>query len=190
MFTGIVRDCGSVGECRRIGGHMSLKIATKISKKYLAVGSSVMVNGVCLTVESYDSGIFTVTLVEETLAKSNLCTVEKGRKLNLEPALSVSDALSGHIVTGHVDGIAMIVKTGADLALKLPRGFGKYFPGKASICLNGVSLTVASRNSNVISIALIPETLKKTNLSDLKIGDRVNFEIDILARYLESLLNG
>lgn len=187
MFTGIVKDVGIVSGLGMKGGVLALKILTKLPKKYFETGASLMVNGVCLTVESFKNKVCSVSLVKETLDTSNFDKVSLGAKVNLEPALTLNDMLSGHIVAGHVDGVGTVKTRGENFQVIIAKKFLKYFPAKSSICINGVSLTVKSRNANVISVALIPETLKKTNLANLKVGDSVNFEIDILARYVESL---
>ena len=188
MFTGIVKDKGIVVKRWDQKRVLALNILTKLPAKYFKTGSSIMVDGVCLTVELYKAKTFSVSVVNETLAKSNFGRLKVGSIVNLEPAITPSDLLSGHIVTGHVDAVATVIKTGDDFRVAVPTDYAKYFPAKSSIFLNGVSLTVKSRKENSVCIALIPVTLKKTNLSYLKVGDSVNFEIDILARYIESLI--
>ncbi len=187
MFTGIVKELAKVESLKRNKKNLALSIKSSLDKRNFGKGESICVDGVCLTVESYKAGIFTVTLVEETLKKTNLGSVKTGALVNIEPSLKLSDFISGHIVTGHVDDMGIVSKSGDKLYIKINKNYLKFFPEKSSITLNGVSLTVQKRVKDQIFISLIPETLKNTNLSLLKTGDKVNIEVDILARYINSL---
>jgi len=190
MFTGIVQNLGEIQKIQVGKAGLILQISGKLAQKDLKRGTSVLVDGVCLTVENFDKGSkrFTVTLVPETLSKTFFSTVRLKQKVNLEPSLRIGDPLGGHFVLGHVDFVGKVVKTAPLLRIAVPHQWMKFFPAKGSITLNGVSLTIAAREKNEVSIALIPETLKKTNLGLLKKGDPLHVEIDALARYL-SILN-
>lgn len=187
MFTGIVKEMAEVISVKKNDSIFVIRIKTNLKKTFFSKGESICVNGTCLTVEKFANKEFTVSLVEETVKATNLGKVKVGSIVNLEPALKVSDFISGHIVTGHVDDIATVLKAGNDLALKISKKYLKFFPEKSSITVNGVSLTVQKKIGDKISISLIPETLSNTNLSLLKPGDKVNIEVDILARYINSL---
>ena len=189
MFTGIVQNLGEIQKIQIGKAGLTLQISGKLAQKDLKRGTSVLVDGVCLTVENFDkrSKRFTVTLVPETLSKTFFSTLRSGQKVNLEPSLRLGDPLGGHFVLGHVDFVGKIVKQTPLLKIAVPPPWMKFFPNKGSFTLNGVSLTIAAREKNEISVALIPETLKKTNLGLLKKGDFLHVEIDALARYLSTL---
>lgn len=188
MFTGIVKEVAKIKSIKKNNKILVLYIISRLKNSFFAKGESICVNGVCLTVESYENHIFSVSLVKETVKKTNLGDLKVDSLVNLEPSLKVSDFISGHMVTGHVDDCAEVIKSGSDFCLKIKKKYIKFFPEKSSITVNGVSLTVKKRVSDKIFISLIPETLKHTNLSFLKPGDKVNIEVDILARYLKSLI--
>ncbi len=187
MFTGIVKEMAVIKNVKKNKNLLVLDIKTSLNKSFFSKGESICVNGVCLTVEQFQNKEFSVSLVKETYENTNLGSLHTGSFVNLEPSMRVSDFISGHIVTGHVDSVAEVCKTGEVLSLKIDKKYIKFFPDKASITVNGVSLTVQGRKGDKISLSLIPETLKNTNLSFLKADDKVNIEIDILARYLNSL---
>jgi riboflavin synthase len=153
------------------------------------------VNGACLTVVTFDSSKFSVDVMVQTLKLTSTGSLEVGSAVNLELATRTSDRLGGHIVQGHVDGVAKVVAISADsqwtrMDLSLPKDLMKYVVAQGSICLEGVSLTVGELNdaANQISVWLIPETLAKTNLSKKSLGDQVNVEVDVLAKYVERLI--
>ena len=189
MFTGIVQNLGTLKAKKPVKAGLALEIHSTLSAKDLQKGTSIAVNGACLTVEAYDAKtkIFQLTCVPETLAKTTFQESEIGSKLNLEASLRTGDSLAGHFVLGHVDFKASVLTPAPELKLKIPFEFLRYFPKKGSVTVHGVSLTIADKGSDFIRLALIPETLKQTNLGDLKGGDLVHIEIDVLARYLESL---
>ncbi len=187
MFTGIVKEMAKIKNVKKNKNLLVLDIKTTLNKSFFSRGESICVNGTCLTVEKYKNKEFSVSLVKETYETSNLGFVEIGSFVNLEPSLRATDFISGHIVTGHVDSLAEVIQSGEVLSLKIEKKYIKFFPDKASITVNGVSLTVQNRKSDKIFISLIPETLKNTNLKFLKAGDKVNIEVDILARYVNSL---
>lgn len=196
MFTGIIEQVGKVISLEEKRGQMRALIATKFTD--LAIGESVAVNGVCLTVsESTAKGEACFFLSEETLACSNLKLLEPESKVNLERALTLQSRLSGHMVQGHVDatGTLLNITPGADhhkLSIALDPKFGRYCVEKGSVTVNGVSLTINSLTETkqkefMISVLIIPHTWNHTNLSALKIGDPLNIEVDVLAKYIERL---
>lgn len=191
MFTGIVETIGTVQNLEKKGSSLRLGIASNFSPKLLSLGTSILVNGVCLTVEETDEapGVFYVTLIEETLNRSTFKSICEGDRLNLETSLTLQKPIAGHWVLGHSDFTARIVKEAPHLELEIPSEYLRFFPKKGSITVHGVSLTLSDRGENSVSVELIPETLKKTILGDLKVGDLVNIEIDALARYLDSLIS-
>ena len=166
---------------------IELFIKTKLAKKFFNRGNSIAVNGACLTVETFDlkRGVFSAHLVQETLDKTHFKSLKEKDLVNLEVPLRLSDFLHGHLVSGHVDGVATVKNFKDYLELNVPKDLFAFCPSKGSLTVNGVSLTIAKSKNNSVSLALIPETLKKTNLSSLKKGDQVNIEVDLLARYLE-----
>lgn len=187
MFTGIVQNVGILKTIRPVKTGVKLFIQSNLRAKDLQKGTSVAVNGVCLTVESKIDKIFSVSLVPETLTRTNFSHLRVNDELNLEPSLRLGDALAGHFVLGHVDFTAKVLYPAPNLQIEIPRKFLRFFPEKGSITINGVSLTIAKRNQKILTIALIPTTLRETNLEKLKQNDLVNVEIDALARYVDAL---
>lgn len=198
MFTGIVLE---IGELRRIeaiagaSGTSDRRIEVScaaIGRDRLELGASVSVDGVCLTVAAHGAGSFFADVSGETLAVTTLGAKQAGARVNLEPALRAGDSLGGHWVSGHVDGIAQVVRTAADarslrVDLAAPAALARYIARKGSVTLDGVSLTVNDVDGTSFGINLIPHTLEVTTLGDLKPGARLNLEIDLLARYVERL---
>ncbi|HYI36465.1 MAG TPA: riboflavin synthase [Thermoleophilaceae bacterium] len=187
MFTGLVAARGTV---RRSGERLAIEAGELAAE--LAEGDSVAVNGVCLTATSIADGVFTADVMAETLSRSSLGPLEVGDPVNLELPLRASDRLGGHVVQGHVDGVgtiaaiaedgfARVVTVGADPALL------RYVVEKGSIAIDGVSLTVATVEDAQFSVSLIPETLERTTLGTAELGDPVNLEVDVLAKYVEKL---
>jgi len=193
MFTGIVAAVGKVRESALAAAGARLVIeAGALGLDDVALGDSIAVNGVCLTATSISGETFAVDVSHETLA----CTVgfEQGAAVNLEKALRLSDRLGGHLVSGHVDGTGEVVRfepVGDNrlLAIRVPAALSRYVAAKGSITVNGVSLTVNAIDGDVFRVNLIPHTLSATNLGGLRPGARVNLEVDLVARYLERLLN-
>lgn len=183
MFTGIIRAIGKIKNKKHIHGN----VVFEIEKKSLAlkIGDSVSVNGVCLTVVKKSTSSFWVDVIPETLKRTNLKELKIGTPVNLEPAMAITDAVNGHFVTGHIDAACSVIKTGNILEISAPRKLIKFIFEKGSIAVNGVSLTVVSvnKNKNTFSIAVIPFTKTHTNLGKLRIGKKVNIEVDIMARY-------
>jgi riboflavin synthase len=191
MFTGIVQKVGRVLEVEKSPDQLRVCIDSQFSD--ITLGESIAVNGVCLTVTEFTTeGRVFFYVSRETLDRSNLGTLEVGSQANLERALLASDRLSGHIVQGHVDGQAQFssakkVGESFEVVFDLPHDLARYCVEKGSICLNGVSLTLNQISGSEIRIMLIPHTWENTNLSQLMPGDRVNVEIDVLAKYMEKL---
>jgi riboflavin synthase len=192
MFTGLVRDIGEVETVDAGADGARLRIATALGPE-IASGDSVAVNGVCLTATSVDSDGFDTEAMNQTLEVTALAGVRPGTRVNLELAMKATDRLGGHIVQGHADGVGEIVSIADDgFARRLRVGLGadltRYAVEKGSICLNGVSLTVASIGEGWVEVSLIPETLDRTNLGGLAVGDKLNVECDVVAKYVERLV--
>ncbi len=193
MFSGIVADVGTIIKSENREGGLRLAVETRqLGLEDVALGDSIAVNGVCLTVVKMEGKAFTVDVSRETLN----CTVgldKQGARVNLEKALRLSDRLGGHLVSGHVDGVGEVVSF-ADLGeswklvVKAPQALAKYIAAKGSITVNGVSLTVNRVTGAEFELNLIPHTLAVTTLNELKAGARVNLEIDLIARYVERML--
>lgn len=189
MFTGIIKEVGMLmRKLEKSDGNFELEIESKTIKPTL--GCSIAVNGICLTVSKITSVGFIADAIPETMDRTNLKYNSRGSKLNLEPSVKVGDSLDGHFVTGHVDDIGIVNRIsesnssdGITTAIKINKKISPFIAEKGSITVNGVSLTVSKRNKDTFEVALIPFTYKNTNLCHLKPEDKVNIEIDILARY-------
>lgn len=196
MFTGLVEDVGTVEVADRSADALVLGIATaKLPAGELSLGESVAVDGVCLTVTEKDARRFRVLAGAETLRRTTLGGVATGRRVNLERALRLGDRLGGHMVQGHVDGIATLVErndAGANLELSFEAApeLLRYVVEKGSICVDGISLTVNRVSDTRFGVALIPHTVSETALADKAVGDAVNLEVDMIAKYVERLLGG
>ncbi len=195
MFTGLIQAIGQISAIAHQESSARLEITSPEVTSQIAQGDSVSVNGVCLTVVTFDSSKFSVDVMIQTLNLTTTGSLEVGSIVNLELATRTADRLGGHIVQGHVDGVAKVVAISADsqwtrMDLSIPAELMKYVVAQGSICLEGVSLTVGKLNdpANQISVWLIPETLAKTNLSKKSIGDQLNVEVDVLAKYVERLI--
>lgn len=193
MFTGIVQECGRIKKIEKTKGKTRFKIASKTVASKLKIGSSVSCNGVCLTVIKHNKNFFEVEVIPETLKRTNLGDLKLGAPINLEPSLRLDDELGGHFIIGHIDGIGKIIglkKEGDSILMEIkpPEKLIKYIAYKGSIACDGVSLTIAKLKKKNFVIALIPYTLRVTNLSKKKIGDRINLEVDMVARYIEKLI--
>lgn len=195
MFTGLIQAIGRVTSIEHQESSARLVISSSEIATQIAQGDSVSVNGVCLTVISFDKSQFTVDVMVQTLKLTTTGALEVGSEVNLELATRAADRLGGHIVQGHVDGIANIAAISADsqwtrMDLAMPKELMKYVVAQGSICLEGVSLTVGELNdaTNQITVWLIPETLAQTNLSQKSLGDQLNIEVDVLAKYVERLI--
>ncbi len=194
MFTGIIQDTGTVIALQPRGGDLSLRIAPQtLDLSRTQLGDSIAVSGVCLTVTALVDGGFEADVSRETLALTTLAGWRVGHKVNLEPALRVGDALGGHWVSGHVDGVAEVIERHADarserLRLRAPVALEQYLARKGSVTLDGVSLTINAASGDTVDVNLVPHTLTVTTLSEWQSGTRVNLEVDVIARYAERLL--
>ena len=196
MFTGLITELGSVSHIVRAETSAIFTISAPTSTAELSVGDSIAVNGVCLTATSIAAGCFTADVMVQTLSLSSLGKLEEGSLVNLELAAQMDMRMGGHIVQGHVDGVATVVKSEpgekwVQFDLTVPEKLMKYVVAQGSITVDGVSLTVGALDDakNLVTLWLIPETLAKTNLSHKKPGDAVNIEVDILAKYVERLIS-
>src|SRR3989339_1043646 len=194
MFKGIVEEIGMISNIDVKDSILNLTIKAKKVFENLKVGDSIAVDGVCQTVTSIKDHSFTVQAVAETLKRTNFQVYEIATQVNLERALTLNDRIDGHLVQGHVDDIGKVhdFKKSEDeniLYIKFPPNLSKFLAFKGSICVNGVSLTIMDLQSDFFGVALIPYTLKFTNLGKLKKDNLVNLEIDLIARYLERMLN-
>jgi riboflavin synthase len=192
MFTGIVEELGHVAAIEPGTDSARLSIKGPVVVSDAGHGASIAVNGVCLTVVEHADGCFTVDVMAETLARSNLAALRRGDRVNLERALPASGRFGGHIVQGHVDGTAQILqRTPGDrweiVRIGLPAGLARYVVEKGSITVDGVSLTVSALDDDAFSVSLIPTTLALTTLGHKGVGSVVNLEVDVLAKYLERL---
>ncbi len=196
MFTGIIEEVGVVA---KISGNAMTVRAAKVMED-LKLGDSIAVNGACLTAvgfgESGENGKseFSVDLSPETMRRTALGGLSEGRPVNLERALLVSDRMGGHIVQGHVDGTGRVMSTKPEgdsviFRIRVPKRLDRYIVEKGFVAVDGISLTVVKRGASTFTLAVIPYTLENTNLASLSVGDRVNLEADILAKYVESLLD-
>jgi len=196
MFTGIILAVGSIAAIQAQGGDCRLKINTgKLSLADCALGDSIAVNGVCLTAVELGEHYFCADVSNETLSRTSLQHAKTGTAVNLELAMTPSSRLGGHIVSGHVDGIGKVVEKTADgrsirFKFQAPDNLAKYIAEKGSICINGISLTVNSVDGAFFSVNIVPHTLQETTLGQTNAGDQVNLEVDLLARYLERLMQG
>ena len=190
MFTGIIEEVGSVAEATDSADIRTLRINAQRTLDGLQIGSSIAVNGVCLTVVEFDTRSFTVELVQETLRRSSLVDVTPGGLVNLERPMRADGRFDGHIVQGHVDGLGRIRSFGDDGILKVefPPVASRYIVEKGSIAIDGISLTVAWVDESTFDVAIIPHTRKQTNLKAAKAGDAVNLEFDVVAKYVERMI--
>jgi riboflavin synthase len=192
MFTGIVEELGTVTDIRHGADSARLTVRAGVVKGSRS-GDSIAVNGVCLTVADDSGDTFTADVMRETLERSSLGTLQVSDKVNVERAATLQTRLGGHLVQGHVDGVGHVVdRQPGDsweiVAVRLPEALLRYVVEKGSIALDGVSLTVTGIAGDVVSVSLIPETLRRTTLGVRSVGDAVNVEVDVLAKHVERLL--
>ncbi|HEY1489339.1 MAG TPA: riboflavin synthase [Micromonosporaceae bacterium] len=195
MFTGIVEELGTVADRVELGDSARLSIRGALVTAGTGRGDSIAVNGVCLTVVDNDGGVFTADVMAETLDRSSLGDLRPGDRVNLERAATLSSRLGGHLVQGHVDGVGVIAdRKPAEqweiVTVSLPRPIGRYIVEKGSITVDGVSLTVTEVTDDTFSVSLIPTTLALTTLGHKGVGATVNLEVDVIAKYVEKLLEG
>ena len=193
MFTGIIEEIGKIERITPIAGGMTIRLHSDKIIEDVAVNDSVCIDGVCLTVTNKSKNTFLVDAVGATLEKTTFHNIKADAYVNLERSMRLSDRLGGHLVQGHVNGIGSISeikKLGENYLVKIivPEDLEKYLIKEGSIAINGISLTIADLNRNEISISIIPHTWQNTNLKDKEVNDKVNVEIDILAKYVEKLL--
>ncbi|GKY88685.1 riboflavin synthase [Sinisalibacter aestuarii] len=191
MFTGIITDIGKVGSIAR-SGDMHARIETGYDTTTIDIGASIASDGVCLTVVDLGPGWYEVDISAETLSKTNIDAWSPGHRVNLERALKVGDELGGHIVSGHVDGVAEVTSVEIEgdstrVRVRAPEALARFIAPKGSVALNGTSLTVNEVEGNIFGVNLIAHTKQVTNWGDVAVGDRVNLEIDTLARYVARL---
>ncbi len=192
MFTGLVADLGRIAQAQRSDDGVRLTIGTALAVQ-LHAGDSVAVNGVCLTATAVAEGSFSAEAMNETLTRSSLRDVGAGTLVNLELPLRAADRLGGHVVQGHVDGVGTVAAIRPDgFAQRMQVNAGpevlRYVVLKGSVAVDGVSLTVAELDDASFTVSLIPETLQRTNLGAARSGTRVNLEVDVLAKYVEKLM--
>jgi len=196
MFTGIIAACGSIASLEQREADSRLRIdAGGLDMSDVKLGDSIAIDGVCLTVVAFDSRGFELDVSAETLSKTTLGGFRVGRRINLEKALQASDRLGGHIVSGHVDGVGSIearepVGDSLRFRVRVSDALAKYVAIKGSVCIDGVSLTVNQVEGAVFEINIIPHTAEVTTIGEYQPGREVNIEVDIIARYLERLLQG
>ncbi|NQD36874.1 riboflavin synthase [Permianibacter sp. IMCC34836] len=194
MFTGIIQSVGSIQRIEPRGGDVLLSIAVgKLDMSDVQLGDSIAVNGVCLTVVRFDKQSFDADVSVETLAVTSLKNWKAGTRVNLEKALTPTTRLGGHLVSGHVDGIGEIISrrnaARADqFTVRVPQSIKRYIAHKGSVCVDGISLTVNAVNDDCFELTLVPHTQAETNSGAWQAGTLVNIEVDVLARYLERLL--
>jgi len=192
MFTGIVEERGQVREI----GPARLSVRCRTVTADSPVGASVAVNGVCLTVVDREEEHLGFDLSEETLRRTSFSRLAEGHPVNLERPLTLSSRLGGHLVQGHVDGVGEVtlLERGSDggawMSVRAPERLRRYLVEKGSVCVDGVSLTVAATDGVSFSVALIPHTLDVTTLGTTRVGDPVNLEVDVIAKYVEALVDG
>ena len=193
MFTGIIQATGII---KNINSHDKGSVITFQSSAFdfsqIKIGDSIAVNGVCLTVISFEKDFFVADLSQETLNCTSYKDAFEGKVVNMESALKLNQGIDGHLVSGHVDGIAKIndkYQEGESFRLQIeaPEELRKYIAKKGSVTLDGISLTVNNINEKEFNVNIVPHTLENTNLSSLEIGDKLNIEVDMIARYVEQL---
>jgi len=189
LFTGLVQDLGEIVAVEASGDGVRLTIAADLD---LAEGDSIAVNGVCLTATAIGDGRFAADVMNETLRRSSLAEVAAGSRVNLELPLRAADRLGGHFVQGHVDGVGGVWDMRDDgfsrvVTVGVPADLMRYVVEKGSIAIDGVSLTVSALGDDWLQVSLIPETLERTILGDVAVGQPVNLEVDVLAKYIERL---
>ncbi len=195
MFTGIIEETGKIKNLNKMGNNAILNIECNEVLRETAIGDSIAVNGICLTVKEMSKNFFCADISFETLNKSSLRYLNTNSLVNLERALTLNTRLGGHLVSGHVDGIGSIsyiksVGESYKIGIRYPMELDKYITVKGSVTIDGISLTVANVKNGILEVAVIPHTFDNTNLKNKKTDDYINIEVDMIARYLEKLLIG
>lgn len=193
MFTGIIEEIGTIRDVIKRGPGLRVSVNAGVILQDLKVDQSVAVNGVCLTAVETGDSYFSADAVAETLEKSTLHNLRKNDAVNLERALRLQDRLGGHLVQGHVDGVGVIRRLtqethASTLMIEIPQELQRYTIAKGSIAIDGISLTIAEKNLNMLTVAVIPHTMQWTTFQYKKTGDRVNVEVDLMAKYVEQFL--
>ena len=194
MFTGIIQAVGSIRAIEERDGDRRMTIDTgSLALERAELGDSIAVNGVCLTAVAFDSGAFVADVSRETLAVTTLEQLVTGARVNLEPALTLGTPLGGHRVSGHVDGVAVMVSSEPEarstrMVFELPDELARYVAKKGSICIDGTSLTVNDVQGSEFGVNIVPHTLEHTIMGGYEPGTAVNLEVDLIARYLEKLM--
>ena len=194
MFTGLVQEIGHLRTIDKKGNFQRLQVEATSIMEFLSIGDSVAINGVCQTIVDLGQDRFSVECVAETLARTTLSTVEIGQPVNLEPALRLSDRLGGHFVQGHIDDVGYLQTITEknnewSIHVSAPLPLLRYIATKGSIAIDGISLTVAYVNSEGFTVSVIPHTFNNTVMRYRKVGDSVNLEVDLIARYLDQLVS-
>jgi len=192
MFTGLIEEIGVIREVRRERG-LRLEVEARVVLEGLRPGDSIAVSGPCITVEQVSGARFSASLLPETAELTTLGAARPGRRVNLERPLAVGDRLGGHFVAGHIDGVAEVVSVETRgntrlVQLLCPAGLERYLVDQGSVALDGVSLTVRNPAGRRFAVSLVPATLEATTLGDLRVGDRVNMEADLLAKHVEKFV--
>jgi len=192
MFTGIIKHQGKIDHFESSHDGAKIRIVSPGLVSTIEIGSSVAANGVCLTATEIDANGFTADVMPQTLKLTDLGDYTVGQSVNLESSLRAGDEIGGHFVYGHIDGVGEIVSIVDEgeatlMSIKPPEHLMKYFAPQGSVAIDGISLTLARIESGTITVSLIEETMRQTNLSDREVGDMVNLEVDMLAKYLEKL---
>lgn len=189
MFTGLIEEIGEIREVKRSRDGVKVLVGAEKVLDELKVGDSVNVNGACLTVTEVEEKGFRVDVVRQTMSETTFSGVRRGEKVNLERALRVSDRMGGHLVSGHVDAVGKIAgKSPGKIVLEVPSEIRRYIYPKASIAVDGISLTVQNTYGNRLEVAIIPHTDLVTTLGIKKVGHKVNIEVDIIAKQVETLM--
>ena len=193
MFTGLIEDLGTLRDIRTGGDLAELTVDTALPMAELSLGESIAINGVCLTVTRFAGGTFSADISPETLKRTTLGRLSSGARVNLERALRLSDRLGGHLVTGHVDGLARIVERRQDgnawlFRFQCDTALCGQLVDKGSVAVDGISLTVNQAGADSFALAVIPHTLAMTNLQERKVGDDVNIETDLIGKYVARFL--
>lgn len=194
MFSGIITDIGTIETFDRKGDDITLTVKNNLPLSACGLGASIAHSGVCLTVIESQEGLFKVEVSGETVAKTNLGSWNVGTRINLESSLKIGDELSGHLVFGHVDTLVEVTSIEPDgeswrLQFRIPEEYKKYIASKGSVTLDGISLTVNEVENDIFGVCIIPHTWTHTTLSDRKVGDKINMEVDMLARYVARMLD-
>ena len=194
MFTGIIKSLGTVKKITQKNGDYKIYFTgDKVNWSEISVGESIAVNGVCLTATQLHEDGFDADVSSETIKVTTFSDIKEDSRVNIEPSLSMGDKIGGHFVTGHIDCMAEIVNIKSDarstsIDIKVPSKFARFIAAKGSICVDGVSLTVNSIAGSTFNVYIIPHTAIETIIGNYKLGDQVNIEVDMMARYLERLI--